>query len=127
MLAVYDRRQLPGSAQLFGIVEENAPIAVCGLECYGADGLLRSLAVDPAYRGRGLGHLLVRRAETEAARQGATALFLLTTTAADFFARLGYESIPRAQAPAAIAQTTQFSSLCPASSAFMRKRLTPPC
>ncbi|MFA5938015.1 MAG: arsenic resistance N-acetyltransferase ArsN2 [Sinimarinibacterium sp.] len=117
----------PRAVQLFGIVEARAPVAVCGLEVHGTAGLLRSLAVAGAQRGRGLGYALVRHAEIEAAKQGVIELYLLTTTAADFFARLGYAPTPRAEAPAAIAQTTQFSSLCPASSAFMRKALTPPC
>ena len=56
-------------------------------------------------------------------KQGIKTLYLLTTTAAQFFAKRGYEAVPRSEAPAAIAATAQFSDLCPASSAFMRKAL----
>lgn len=115
------------AVQLFGIVEAGVPIAVCGLELYGPVGLLRSLAVAGAQRGRCLGRALVGHVEIEAGQRGVTALYLLTTTAAEFFARLGYVPIPRAEAPPAIARTTQFSALCPSSSAFMCKALTPPC
>lgn len=66
---------------------------------------------------------LVSNAETKAAEQGVESLYLLTTTAAQFFARLGYEAVPRSEAPAVIAATAQFSELCPASSTFMRKVL----
>ena len=85
--------------------------------------MLRSLAVEPEHRNSGLGISLVSDAETWAAERGVETLYLLTTTAAQFFARLGYEAVPRFEAPAAIAATAQFSGLCPASSTFMRKVL----
>ena len=67
--------------------------------------------------------LLDKHIATWAAEQGVETLYLLTTTAAQFFARRGYEAVPRSEAPAAIAATAQFSELCPASSTFMRKVL----
>jgi amino-acid N-acetyltransferase len=70
-----------------------------------------------------LGVSLVSGAETWAAGQGVKILYLLTTTAAGFFARLGYVAAPRSAAPAAIAATAQFAGLCPASSTFMCKVL----
>jgi amino-acid N-acetyltransferase len=48
---------------------------------------------------------------------------LLTTTAEDFFRALGYARIARELAPEAIRTTREFSSLCPASSVVMVKRL----
>ena len=99
-------------------------MGVVGVEVYGSVGLLRSLAVEPSHRKSGLGVSLVSNAETWAAEQGVETLYLLTTTAAQFFARRGYEAVPRSEAPAAIAATAQFSDLCPASSTFMRKVLT---
>ena len=62
-------------------------------------------------------------AEAHAAEKGVETLYLLTTTAADFFARRGYEAVPRSAAPAAIAATPQFRDLCPASSVLMRKTI----
>jgi len=44
-------------------------------------------------------------------------------TAERFFACLGDAPLLRGRAPAAIEATTEFSSLCPASSVFMAKRL----
>jgi amino-acid N-acetyltransferase len=84
-------------------------------------GLLRSLAVAEAHRKGGCGRALVSHAESWAWRHGVKTLYLLTTTAANFFARTGYEAISRVQAPAPIAATTQFSSLCPSSATLMRK------
>ena len=100
-----------------------APSALIGLEIYGAEALLRSLVVDPSLRSTGLGSALVERAETHAANHGVGSLYLLTTSAEAFFAHRGYHRLDRAFAPAAIRSTREFAGLCPASSAFMFKRL----
>lgn len=105
----------------FGVRSESIIIAVVGLELFGAVALLRSLAVAPAHRGRGLARQLVTFAESVAASRGVDSLFLLTTTASDFFCKSGFMPISRPEAPPAIQATSQFSSLCPASSAFLRK------
>ncbi|MCY4468536.1 MAG: arsenic resistance N-acetyltransferase ArsN2 [Thiotrichales bacterium] len=88
-------------------------VGVAGLEIYESYALLRSLAVEPRHRSRGLGAKLVDAVETEAQARGVTALYLLTTTAATFFERVGYTAHDRAAVPPAIAATTEFSSLCP--------------
>ncbi len=98
-------------------------LGVVGLELYRPFALLRSLAVAPACRDSGLGRALVAFAERQAAAQGITSLYLLTTTAAPFFATLGYADAVRTDAPAAIQSTAQFAGLCPASSSFMSKHL----
>ena len=98
-------------------------LGAVGLELAGDVALLRSLVVSDAARGRGLGRDLVRAAEALAATRGVRRLYLLTTTAAAFFAAQGYAPADRAQAPASIRSTSQFSSLCPASSAFMTRAL----
>ena len=115
---------LRGSAvTLFGHAPENELLGIIGLEIYGPAALLRSLAVHDTRRGTGLGASLVAHAEQFAAQQGVSTLYLLTTTAAHFFERRGYSHIARDTAPASIAATSQFSGLCPSSSAFMRKSL----
>jgi amino-acid N-acetyltransferase len=48
-------------------------------------------------------------------------LYLLTTTAREFFAGRGYRAIDRADAPERIRGTTEFSDLCPASATAMVK------
>ena len=94
-----------------------------GLEVFGDIGLLRSLAVAPDWRGHGLGGELVAQRESEARRAGLTAIYLLTTTAADYFRRRGYEDVPREAVPEAVAAHAQFRSLCPASAKCLRKVL----
>ena len=103
--------------------EEGRVAGVVGLEIMGEVALLRSLAVDENGRHRGLGSALVHAAEHHVWERGVRRLFLLTTTAADFFAHRGYQAIDKSQAPAPIRGTAQFSTLCPASSVLMSKPL----
>ncbi|MEQ8534295.1 MAG: tyrosine protein phosphatase, partial [Imperialibacter sp.] len=61
--------------------------------------------------------------ENDAARNGITELYLLTTTASKFFERIGYKVADRNTAPDAIKNTSEFSDLCPSSAVFMHKAL----
>lgn len=108
---------------LFGWTDGDRLRGVVGLELFDGSALLRSLVVPDAERGNGLGATLVAHAEHVAIGRGADAIYLLTETAEAFFGRLGYQHAARVTAPPAIAGTTQFSRLCPASSSFMTKRL----
>jgi N-acetylglutamate synthase-like GNAT family acetyltransferase len=103
---------------------EKQLVGVAGIEVLGEAGLLRSVAVDEAHRGTGLGKRLVEGAEELARKEGVRELYLLTVTAADFFAALGYRVVPREQAPTDVAATEQFSALCPSSSKLMAKTLS---
>lgn len=98
-------------------------VGVVGLEARGEVALLRSLAVAATHRGGGLGSELVAAVERLASQEGILDLYLLTTTAETWFARRGYRRLPREAAPDGIRSTAEFSSICPASSAFMRKAL----
>lgn len=102
-----------------------ASVAVVGLEPHPPVGLLRSLAVAPAFRRRGFGRELVAFAESFTAAHGVDALYLLTSTAEQFLLGLGYMSASRNAAPDAIPSTSQYSTLCPASSAFLSKHVAP--
>ena len=98
-------------------------VAAAGIEHCDDVALLRSVVVREDMRGTGLGKRLVEAVEEGARQAGVRELYLLTTTAADFFARLGYQPVARETAPAAIKATRQFGELCPSSSAFMKKDL----
>ncbi|HSD73828.1 MAG TPA: arsenic resistance N-acetyltransferase ArsN2 [Steroidobacteraceae bacterium] len=98
-------------------------IGVVGLERFGDVGLLRSLAVSPGDRGRGLGLALTRALEQHAARSGLASLVLLTETARNFFEQQGYQVIARADAPQAVHASSEFRLLCPDSAVCMSKRL----
>lgn len=101
----------------------SAPIGLVGLEVLGKCALLRSLVVASDHQASGTGTALVEHAENHARVQGVEAVFLLTTTAEEFFARRGYGSIERSEAPDSIRSTREFSEFCPATSAFMVKHL----
>ena len=98
-------------------------VGVVGLEIYESNALLRSLAVEPRHRSRGLGAGLVDAVETEARARGVAAVYLLTTTATTFFKRLGYNAHDRSAVPPSIADTTEFSSLCPDTADCLRREL----
>ncbi len=102
--------------------------AVAGLEvCRDgtryANALLRSVAVQPAWRRHGLGQALVRQVVCRAEERGLRALYLLTMTAEHYFPRFGFEQIERDTVPAEIAATLEFRSACPASAVAMARPL----
>jgi len=105
--------------------EGTALVGVIGAEPYGDVGLLRSAAVAPSHRGRGLGAELTRALERRARELGIRRLYLLTTTAERFFTGLGYRPLPRDRAPAAIRGTTEYRELCASTSVCMSKELDP--
>jgi amino-acid N-acetyltransferase len=94
-------------------------IGVCGLEAYDDVGLLRTLGVEPAHRRRGLGQRLVETTLRRGGVEGLRTIYLLTTTAWEFFAHLGFEDAPRAAAPNAIQKSWEFASGCPSSARLM--------
>jgi amino-acid N-acetyltransferase len=103
--------------------EPQAPVGIVGLELSPPYALLRSLVVAPSARSSGLGSRLLAHAETHARSRGVRSLYLLTTTAEAFFAARGYVRADRNDAPPAIRSSAEFSALCPASAAFMVKKL----
>lgn len=103
--------------------KDGCPCGMIGLENFGSAGLLRSLVVDPASRGAGLGRRLVDELEARAAGKGVKDLWLLTIDADPFFARLGYIVRGREEAPDSIRGTPEFSSLCPGDAVLMFKGL----
>lgn len=100
-----------------------APIGAIGLEQYGDAALVRSAVVDSAWRGRGVGHALVDAATDAARARGVTALYLLTTTAEQFFSALGFRTIARDDVPAPVKQSVEFISACPTSATVMVRRM----
>ena len=95
-------------------------VGVAGLEQCGADGLLRSAAVDPEWRGRGLGRTLVERVIFNAQSLGLRALYLLTTTAEKYFPTFGFRETTRDAVPAGVQATAEFTGACPSSATVMK-------
>jgi amino-acid N-acetyltransferase len=130
VIGLLERASLPSSDLADGDMKDffyagsaAAPIGIVGLQLYGPDALLRSLVVGAAHRAQGVGQKLVEHAEQHARTRGVVTIYLLTTTAEHFFRSRGYGVTPRDSAPPAIRSTPEFASLCPASSAFLSKRL----
>lgn len=107
----------------FFVGPRTAPFGLVGLEIHGRDALLRSLVIAPDHRVAGAGSALVEHAENYARTRSVEAVYLLTTTAEQFFARRGYGRIERSEAPASIRSTREYSDICPTTSALMVKHL----
>lgn len=103
---------------------EGALVGVVGVEACREYGLLRSTAVAPAWRSRGLGRQLVGRAIAEAEARGIQALYLLTTTAERYFPSFGFARTTRDAVPDPVRDTAEFEGACPASATVMSLPLT---
>lgn len=114
----------PAHLEHFFIAQtRNDLVGVVGLEPYHTTALVRSLGVRRTHRDRGIGAQLTERIEEYARRCGVEDLYLLTTTAADYFDRRGYEMVRRDALPKAIQETDEATRLCPSSATCMRKNL----
>jgi amino-acid N-acetyltransferase len=118
---------LDGVAAAFasGVVarERGAVVGCAAIERHGPAALIRSVAVAPAARGRGLGAALVAAVEALAREGGARDAYLLTETAEGWFPRFGYVPIARAEAEPAIGQSVEFTISCTQACATFRRSL----
>lgn len=129
ILGLLDRVHLPKD----GLGDELPPAVVARrdgdvigsalLEIYEGGALLRSVAVDPAAQGLGLGARLTAAALARAQELRVPAVYLLTTTAEGFFPRFGFAAIARDDVPAGVRESVEFRSACPASAIVMKKTL----
>lgn len=90
-----------------------------GLEIYGTDALLRSFVVAEQFRGMGYGLALMQKIRQMANERGVSQLYLLTTTAADYFGALGFVAASREAVPEALQQSREFHGACPASATLL--------
>lgn len=109
----------------FLVAEDDSVISgVIGIERYDAVGLLRSAAVSARLRGNGLGGRLVATLLERAASQGVEDLYLLTTTASEYFPRFGFHQVPRAAAPKQLEASREFQGACPETAILMKHTVT---
>jgi amino-acid N-acetyltransferase len=90
---------------------------------YGAAALLRSAVVADQARGRGVGAALLDRLLEHARARGVRQVYLLTTTAEDWFPRFGFTRIARQAVPAALHASAEFRGACPDSATVMQATL----
>lgn len=94
-----------------------------GFALTGPHAMLRSLVAPTSARGMGEGRRMVEALCHEAARRGASDIWLLTTGAADFFVSCGFERASRNDAPNAVQITRQFSGIYPGSATLLQRGL----
>ena len=99
-------------------------VGVAGLEICCDNALLRSVAVTPEWRSRGLGRTLVTHVIADATGRGLRALYLLTTSAERYFPSFGFRQITRDEVPADVRETEEFQSACPATATVMARTLS---
>jgi arsenate reductase (thioredoxin) len=117
---------LPSDLRRFLVAEQAGRlIGAAGVEPYGHSGLLRSVIVASEARGMGLGVALVEGVLTNSAAEGVIDVYLLTTTAEQYFLRHGFERIPRDIVPPSVQSSIEFREACPATAAVMHRRLAP--
>ncbi len=130
-LASVERLLSTSSLPLVGVAEalssfvvaeaDGTIVGVAGLEVCCDNALLRSVAVEAAWRSRGVGRALVTRVVSDAEARGIRALYLLTTTAERWFPGFGFRQISRDEVPDDVRETDEFRSACPASATVMAR------
>ena len=109
------------TAQAYGWWQDGNLVAGGALEIYGEFGLLRSVAVRPDQQNQGLGMALLEALEQQAQRQGMQTLYLLTTSAAKFFAAHGYQPIERSAADSRLHNSAQWGAICSSASLMVKQ------
>ena len=129
LVRLLDAARLPSAdlaepdRMFFRFDADDVALGFGGLEGQGSDRLLRSVVVVSGRRGAGIGRAIVEALEQKARELGVQRLHLLTTTATPFFRAMGYVAAERPSAPSTIAGSREFTSLCPASAAYLVKAL----
>ncbi|MCI0547510.1 MAG: GNAT family N-acetyltransferase, partial [Candidatus Rokubacteria bacterium] len=98
-------------------------VGCAGMEVYGRSCVLRSLAVLPEARRRGLGGRLLVRLQQRARESGCTDAYLLTNTVEAMAAGHRFARIAREDVPAGARQSGEFALSACASAAVMHRSL----
>ncbi len=106
------------------VLREGERVGGCvALEIYSTAALLRSLVVKKQHRGKGWGKRLTHAALEIAQEKGVKQVYLLTETARDFFAGLGFKVVDRSEVPLSVRSSVEFTSACPVSATAMMFQL----
>jgi amino-acid N-acetyltransferase len=115
---------IDGDKILFALLQDGQIVGTAGVEYFDDCALIRSISVKLDHRGTGLGKFIREQLEKNCIQHGIRCLYLLTTTAKDFFFKEGYDVIDRERVPGIIKNSSQFSSVCPSSAVVMKKILS---
>jgi arsenate reductase (thioredoxin) len=108
------------------VARDGVEIVGCvGIEHYGTQTLLRSLAVERGHQRSGIGTALVRSALEGARRAGTLDAYCVTTDASGYLALFGFEEIERAALAGEIVRSSELGGVCPDDAAVMWLSLRP--
>ena len=101
--------------------EDQRILGSVGVEIYSDAGLLRSLAVSPALQRKGLCIQLTQKALTYAQENNCKEIYILTTTAPDFFLKkFHFTEITRDMVNPIVKESAEFKGACPDTAVVMR-------
>jgi N-acetylglutamate synthase-like GNAT family acetyltransferase len=103
-----------------GIIEGDKLIVVGAVQYHAPVALLRSIAVHPEFRGRGLAAIMTNYLLEKLKSHNVNEIYLLTETAVSYFERFGFSVIERQAVADYIKTTRQFEFLCPTTAQAMR-------
>jgi amino-acid N-acetyltransferase len=119
-------RDVGGESQRFIVASEGGRLLGCaGLQVAGQDGLVRSMAVHWTRRNAGLGSKLHERLLFEAALAGVQTLYVVTTTAEDFFVGHGFRKTAAHEVPLGLQASEEFTAFVPGGSTVMSRPVSP--
>jgi len=98
-------------------------VGAIAMERYDQAGLIRSFAVAPGWRGRGVGKELGKAILQHAALQKVQKVYLLTNSIRDLAAKHGFREIPREQIPAVVRESVEFRLNCCNTAVAMERSL----
>ena len=104
-------------------LDKDRIIGCAAAEQGGRSIVVRSAAVDPIYRDRGVASRLIETLLLRARGTGAHEAYLLSTTAPSYFARWGFSLFPAEKAPAEVRASMVFRSAERTSALCMRCEL----
>ncbi|MHB8566905.1 MAG: GNAT family N-acetyltransferase [Nitrososphaerales archaeon] len=107
-------------AQCWIIKLNNKIIGSIGLEVWGKQGLLRSLAVEEKSRKKGLGRSLVFYVLEVARQKNLEEVFLLSEASAEYYLRFGFEYYERKLVSGDVLKSAEFRGACLESAKVMR-------
>src|SRR3954462_185406 len=118
---------VPENFRNFLVAEDGDAIAgAIGFERFGPFALLRSAVISPDHRGIGIGGRLVEELLSRATEEGINEIYLLTTTAEEYFPRFGFARTKRSAVPAPLKASAEFQGACPDTATVMSRSLGAP-
>jgi amino-acid N-acetyltransferase len=118
-------RDVGGAHQRFVVARENGRLIGCaGLQVAGEAGLVRSMTVHWTRRNAGLGSRLHERLLFEAVLAGVRTLFVVTTTAEDFFTGHGFRKVLADAVPDELQASEEFTVFVPGGSTVMSRSVS---